>query len=94
MMMTNTSDSLRASALVGGACWAGGRRHAWRGALYCGATWPADRAIIDCFGDAPIHQITRALTAVGLGSPPSWLKPYTVLSNGEKFRCVKPDDNS
>src|SRR5262249_45512724 len=27
------------------------------------------------------------LSAVGLSSPPSWIKPYQVLSNGEKFRC-------
>jgi ABC-type glutathione transport system ATPase component len=20
-------------------------------------------------------------------SPPSWIKPYSILSNGEKFRC-------
>jgi hypothetical protein len=26
-------------------------------------------------------------TAVGFGSPPSWVKPYQVLSNGERFRC-------
>ena len=28
-----------------------------------------------------------ALTSVGFASPPSWLKPYSVLSNGEKMRC-------
>jgi GNAT superfamily N-acetyltransferase len=49
--------------------------------------WPRERAVIDCFGDAPIQQITHTLTAVGLGSPPAWLKPHAVLSNGEKFRC-------
>ena len=26
-------------------------------------------------------------TAVGFSSPPSWIKPYHVLSNGEQFRC-------
>lgn len=49
--------------------------------------WPSDRAVVDCFGDLPIKQITGLLTAVGFGSPPSWVKPYAVLSNGEKFRC-------
>ena len=24
---------------------------------------------------------------MGFSSPPSWLKPYAVLSNGEQFRC-------
>lgn len=49
--------------------------------------WPANRAVIDCMGELPIHTITQTLTAVGLGSPPAWLKPLAVLSNGEKFRC-------
>lgn len=62
-------------------------RAAFGSALYEAAPWPADRAVIDGLGDAPIQQITHTLTAVGLGSPPAWLKPYAVLSNGEKFRC-------
>jgi hypothetical protein len=49
--------------------------------------WPAHQAIIDCLGDHPIKRITRMLTAVGFSSPRSWLKPYEVLSTGEKFRC-------
>ena len=27
------------------------------------------------------------LTAVGFSSPPAWVKPYHVLSTGERFRC-------
>jgi GNAT superfamily N-acetyltransferase len=34
-----------------------------------------------------IKDITALLTAVGFSSPPSWIKPYAVLSNGERFRC-------
>tara|TARA_R110000737_G_scaffold54549_1_gene76836 strand:+ start:196 stop:894 length:699 start_codon:yes stop_codon:yes gene_type:complete len=34
-----------------------------------------------------IKEITKAFTSVGFSSPPSWLKPYQVLSNGEKMRC-------
>ena len=49
--------------------------------------WPTDRAVIDGFGDRPIREITQLLTAVGFSSPPSWIKPYHVLSNGEQFRC-------
>ncbi len=51
------------------------------------ALWPEDRAVIDCFGDRPIQEITGLLTSVGFGSPPSWIKPYQVLSTGEQFRC-------
>lgn len=50
-------------------------------------SWPADRAVVDCFGDLPVRQVIELLTAVGFGSPPSWLKPYAVLSGGERFRC-------
>jgi ABC-type dipeptide/oligopeptide/nickel transport system ATPase subunit len=31
-------------------------------------------------------DITALFNAVGFSSPPSWLKPYDVLSNGEKMR--------
>jgi GNAT superfamily N-acetyltransferase/ABC-type uncharacterized transport system YnjBCD ATPase subunit len=51
------------------------------------APWPEQCAVVDCFGDLPVELITRVLTAVGFGSAPSWLKPFAVLSNGEKFRC-------
>ena len=33
-----------------------------------------------------IKDIEKAFTSVGFASPPSWLKPYEVLSNGEKMR--------
>ncbi len=62
-------------------------RHLFGENLYRGGDWPVDRAVVDCFEERPIKEITRYLTAVGFSSPPSWLKPYTVLSNGEKFRC-------
>jgi ABC-type hemin transport system ATPase subunit/GNAT superfamily N-acetyltransferase len=34
-----------------------------------------------------IKEIARVLCAVGLGSVPAWLKPYEVLSTGERFRA-------
>jgi len=55
--------------------------------LYRQQDWPADRAVIDGLGERPIKQITGLFTAVGFSSPPSWIKPYHVLSNGERFRC-------
>ena len=46
-----------------------------------------DGAVID---DMPqsvsVKEIEKAFTSVGFASPPSWLKPYNVLSNGEKMR--------
>ena len=37
--------------------------------------------------NATMRQITMTLNSVGFSSPPSWLKPYSALSNGEKMRC-------
>lgn len=34
-----------------------------------------------------MKEIELALTKAGLSSIPLWLKPYSVLSNGEKMRC-------
>jgi len=56
-------------------------------ALYRGGDWPRDRAVVDGLGDRPIREITGLFTAVGFSSPPSWIKPYHVLSGGERFRC-------
>lgn len=55
--------------------------------LYRAADWPEDRAVIDCFGELPVRQVTELFTAVGFGSAPAWVKPYRVLSCGEQFRC-------
>lgn len=49
--------------------------------------WEPGRAIVDGFGELGIRETVAALSSVGFSSPPSWLKPYSVLSNGEKFRC-------
>jgi len=46
------------------------------------------QAVIDDMPEGKsIKDITKASTSVGFASPPSWLKPYEVLSNGEKMRC-------
>ena len=62
-------------------------RHLFGEHYYTGNDWSSDQAVIDNFGDVPIKEITRMLTTVGFSSPPSWIKPYSVLSNGEQFRC-------
>lgn len=36
--------------------------------------------------NASVEAICKAFNSVGFSSPPSWLKPYNVLSNGEKMR--------
>lgn len=46
-----------------------------------------NRAIVDNFNDSDINDIINTLTNVGLASTTTWLKPYNVLSGGEKMRC-------
>ena len=40
----------------------------------------------DMTKECSVEQITSAFNSVGFSSPPSWLKPYSVLSNGQKMR--------
>lgn len=57
-------------------------------ALYESTGWPDDKPIIDAVApDGSIDDATAAFSAVGLGSVPPWLRPYSALSNGEKFRA-------
>ncbi len=54
--------------------------------LYGG--WADDKPIVDCIAPyKSLNEVTAALSAVGLGDVPSWLRPFKVLSNGEKFRA-------
>lgn len=51
--------------------------------------WPDNQAVLDGFPEKMgIREITGHLSAVGFGSPPAWLRPYRVLSNGEQFRAT------
>lgn len=50
--------------------------------------WPTDKPIIDAIAPkGDFNDVTAALASVGLGTVPTWLRPYPVLSNGEKFRA-------
>ncbi|MEM8944124.1 MAG: GNAT family N-acetyltransferase [Planctomycetota bacterium] len=55
--------------------------------LYQTEAWPSDRAVVDCFEELPTRKVVELFTAVGFGSSPAWVKPYHVLSCGERFRC-------
>lgn len=50
-------------------------------------TWDSG-AVVDQFPEElGIRDVVGFLTAVGLGSPPAWVRPYSTLSTGEKFRA-------
>jgi ABC-type dipeptide/oligopeptide/nickel transport system ATPase subunit len=44
------------------------------------------KSVIDDMPKVDINEIEKMFYSVGLGSVPSWLKPYKVLSTGEKMR--------
>ena len=57
------------------------------GALSERREWPREQAVVEAFDPLGIRETVGLLTAVGFGSPPAWIKPYEVLSGGERFRC-------
>jgi ABC-type glutathione transport system ATPase component len=55
--------------------------------LVAGWPWPVDKSILDGFPvGMSIKDITGLLSSVGFSSPPAWLRPFHVLSNGQQFR--------
>lgn len=57
------------------------------GKLHEGFTWGNSPIIEEVGPDAPFDDVCGAFSSVGLGTVPSWLRPYSVLSTGEKFRA-------
>jgi len=49
--------------------------------------WWDDQSILDGFPSRmSIKDIVELLCSIGFSSPPSWLRPFKVLSTGEQFR--------
>lgn len=65
-----------------------GREIFGQAAFYRDVDWPNDKPIVDAIAPGgDFNAVTAALAAVGLGTVPTWLRPYSVLSNGERFRA-------
>src|ERR1035441_1967268 len=57
--------------------------------LIQGFDWSPNKSIVDDFpASMGIKEITALLSQVGFSSPPSWLRPFSCLSNGEQFRVI------
>lgn len=54
--------------------------------LISGFKYNHKSVIDDMPKDKNVEEISKVFYSVGFGSVPSWLKPYAVLSNGEKMR--------
>jgi ABC-type lipoprotein export system ATPase subunit len=62
-------------------------RHLFGQHMKEGMTWPTAKSVLDAFPKAmSIKDITELLNSVGFSSPPSWVRPFSALSNGEQFR--------
>lgn len=49
--------------------------------------WSAGRAVVDDFpADMACGEISELLSSVGFSSAPQWMRPFGVLSTGQKFR--------
>jgi ABC superfamily ATP binding cassette transporter len=48
--------------------------------------YPENTPVIECIPCKSVEELEKMFYAVGFGSVPSWLKPYNILSNGEKMR--------
>lgn len=58
-------------------------------AVVDGFDWLAENSIVDSFpAGMSIRDITGLLSSVGFSAPPSWLRPFHVLSTGEQFRAT------
>lgn len=49
--------------------------------------YSAESVLDDMPAGQTVNSIAQAFNSVGFSSPPSWLKPYAALSNGEKMRA-------
>lgn len=56
-------------------------------ALHPGFSWGRGPIVDEIARHGEFNAVTSALAAVGLGSCPSWLRPFSVLSTGEQFRA-------
>lgn len=66
-------------------------RHLWPCEMERSAAlaWPADRAVLDAFPDEmATRDVAALLAAVGFSAPPAWLRPFAVLSTGQRFRAA------
>lgn len=62
-------------------------REVFGGAVCEGFSWSRNKTILDDFPkQMGIKAITEILSSVGFSSPPLWLRPFHVLSTGQKMR--------
>lgn len=64
-------------------------RHLWPTEIARAYDWPETCSILDAFpASLGVKEIVALLSSVGFSDPPSWVRPFRVLSNGEQFRVT------
>lgn len=64
-------------------------RELFGSSLVNGFEWHPRKSILDGFPSTmSIKDVVQLLSSVGFSSPPSWVRPFHVLSNGEQFRVT------
>lgn len=58
----------------------------FEGKVHSNFQWTKSCLLDDFPSGSELKTITETLSKVGFSSPPSWLLPYSALSNGQKFR--------
>lgn len=71
-------------------------KHIWENEYFDGFEYSGQTILDDMPKSKSVDEICKVFNSVGFSSPPSWLKPYHVLSNGEKMRvdlarCILED---
>lgn len=61
-------------------------KQAFGDCVHSGFEWKSSCLLDDFHDGCDTKLITETLSKVGFSSPPQWLLPYSVLSNGQKFR--------
>lgn len=63
-------------------------RHLWNSQVDSEVTWTNQSVIDDFDDDLSLQEITTACSSVGFNTIPAWIRPFSVLSNGEQFRVT------
>lgn len=61
-------------------------KHLFPDEYFVSHTYSKPSVVDDFPSNKTIDEITQVMNSVGFSSPPCWLKPYRVLSMGEKMR--------
>jgi GNAT superfamily N-acetyltransferase len=62
-------------------------KNLWPNDLDAPLSWNSNKAVIDNFDrNLSMETISEACMAVGFNTIPAWMRPFHVLSNGERFR--------